>query len=228
VTQTHSSVTARGFIAFENTTIVPSLFEAARGTILELGPGPGNQLQRYDASVVDFIYGVEPSSQYADTIATKLETIGLHDKYKLLKCGIEDSDVLRSAGVTEGSLDTVLSIQVMCAVKDVRSVMREVYKLLKPGGSFVFWEHVKSKDGATAVLQCTYILCMSLQLCDIADVQVACWNPAWSALVGCHMNRDILADILAAGEWENPGDIEVANDPYDCLPRISGVLKKKA
>jgi len=42
------------------------------------------------------------------------------------------------------------------------------------------------------------------------------------------MNRDIKADILAAGEWENPGDIEVANDPYSCLPRIWGVLKKKA
>jgi hypothetical protein len=42
------------------------------------------------------------------------------------------------------------------------------------------------------------------------------------------MNRDILADILAAGEWENPGDIEVTDDPYNCLPRIQGVLKKKA
>jgi hypothetical protein len=43
------------------------------------------------------------------------------------------------------------------------------------------------------------------------------------------MNRDILTDILTAGEWENPGDIEVAdNDPITCLPRIWGVLKKKA
>jgi hypothetical protein len=42
------------------------------------------------------------------------------------------------------------------------------------------------------------------------------------------MNRDIMADILAAGEWENPGDIKVADDPYSCLPRIWGVLKKKA
>ena len=61
-----------------------------------------------------------------------------------------------------------------------------------------------------------------------ANMREACWNPAWSALVGCHMNRDILADILAAGEWENPGDIEVADDPYTCLPRIWGVLKKQA
>ena len=53
-------------------------------------------------------------------------------------------------------------------------------------------------------------------------------NPAWSAFVGCCINRDIKADILAAGEWENPGDIEGSDDPYDYLPRIWGVLKKKA
>jgi hypothetical protein len=37
-----------------------------------------------------------------------------------------------------------------------------------------------------------------------------------------------MEEILAAGEWEDPGAIEVADDPYTCLPRISGVLKKKA
>lgn len=58
--------------------------------------------------------------------------------------------------------------------------------------------------------------------------KTACWNPAWSALVGCCLTRDIKADILAAGEWENPSDIEIENDPYSCLPRISGVLRKKA
>jgi hypothetical protein len=42
------------------------------------------------------------------------------------------------------------------------------------------------------------------------------------------MSREILADILAAGEWENPGDIEMVEEPYNCLPRIQGVLRKKA
>jgi predicted methyltransferase len=46
----------------------------------------------------------------------------------------------------------------LCSVGDVKSVMREVWKLLKPGGSFVFWEHVKSKDSVTAVTQGMYRL----------------------------------------------------------------------
>ena len=66
------------------------------------------------------------------------------------------------------------------------------------------------------------------ELCGGTNMRIACLNPAWSAFVGCNMNREIKADILAAGEWENPGDIEVADDPYTYLPRIWGVLKKKA
>jgi len=155
------------------------------------------------------VYAVDPNPHYGDNIAAKLKKLDFQDKYKLLACGVEDSEILRREGITEGSMDTVLSIQVLCSVGDVKSVMREVWKLLRPGGSFVFWEHVRNKDTATAMAQ-------------------ACLNPAWSALVGCCMNRDIKADILAAGEWENPGDIEVADDPYTCLPRIWGVLKKKA
>jgi|TARA_R110002003_G_scaffold191_6_gene14763 hypothetical protein len=46
--------------------------------------------------------------------------------------------------------------------------------------------------------------------------------------VGCCINRDILADILAAGEWENPGEIVVEDDKLTCLPRVWGVLRKKA
>ncbi|KAF2805565.1 methyltransferase type 11 [Mytilinidion resinicola] len=202
-------ITSDGFIAFENTTVVPSLVRAAHGTILELGPGPGNQIHRYDASRVDFVYAVDPNPHYGAAIAAKLEKLDRQDKYKFLVCGVEDSEILRREGVTEGSMDTVLSIQVLCAVGDVKSVMREVWKLLRPGGSFVFWEHERSRDAATAVAQ-------------------VCWNPAWSALVGCCLHRDIKADILAAGEWENPGDIVVDDEPYSCLPRIWGVLKKKA
>lgn len=59
-------------------------------------------------------------------------------------------------------------------------------------------------------------------------MRIACWNPAWSSFVGCGLTRDVKAAILAAGEWENLGDIVEADDPYSCLPRTWGVLIKKA
>ncbi|KAF2653855.1 methyltransferase type 11 [Lophiostoma macrostomum CBS 122681] len=197
-----------GFIAYENTTVVQSLVSSSSGKILELGPGPGNQLQRFDQSLVTSIYGIEPNAHYASHLTSRVEKFGLQDKYKLLTCGIEDSDVLRSEGIEEGSIDTVLSIQVLCSVNDVRCVVREIHKLLKPGGRFVFWEHIRNRDGGTALTQ-------------------ACLNPAWSAFVGCHVNRDILKDILNAGEWENPNEIEISDEPESVLPRIWGVLRKK-
>ena len=42
------------------------------------------------------------------------------------------------------------------------------------------------------------------------------------------MTRNVLADILNGGEWENPSDIEEPEDAFSCLPRVQGVLVKKA
>lgn len=127
--------------------------QAASGVVLELGPGPGNQIHSYNASLVNYIYGIEPNPHFKDDINAKLEKHSLQDKYKLIACGIEDSDVLREEGITEGSLDTVLCIQVLCAVKDPKAVMKEVWKLLKPGGKFIFWEHGWSRNRLTTVAQ---------------------------------------------------------------------------
>ncbi|KAH8655427.1 methyltransferase type 11 [Xylariales sp. PMI_506] len=203
------NMTSRGFIAFEDTTIVPSLVKAATGVVLELGPGPGNQIHRFDTSLVKHIYGVEPNARYEDELYAKLHKHNLRDMYTLVVCGIEDTEVLKSEGITEGSLDTVLCIQVLCAVQDPKIVMKEVYKLLKPGGKFIFWEHGWSRDRLTNVAQAIY-------------------NPAWSTFIGCHMTRNVLADIVNSGEWENVDEIEEPEDPYSLLPRIQGVLIKKA
>ncbi|KAL4799331.1 S-adenosyl-L-methionine-dependent methyltransferase [Aspergillus venezuelensis] len=200
---------ASGFIAFENTTVVPSLVKAASGVVLELGPGPGNQLHRFDISAIDFIYGVDPNPHFKSNIESTVDNNdGLRNKYKLLVCGIEDSDILRNEGITEGSLDTVLSIQTLCAVKDPKSVMKEVWKLLKPGGKFIFWEHGWSRNRLTTIEQ-------------------ALLEPAWSTFVGCHLTRSVLADILGAGEWENVEDIEEPEEQLSLLPRVQGVLVKK-
>jgi SAM-dependent methyltransferase len=106
-------------------------------------------------SNVSQIFGVEPNSRYKEGIAAKVKKNGLGNKYKLIVSGIEDSDILIKEGITEGSLDTVLCIQVLCAVKDPKAVMKEVWKLLKPGGKFIFWEHGWSRSNLTVAEQGT-------------------------------------------------------------------------
>lgn len=63
---------------------------------------------------------------------------------------------------------------------------------------------------------------------DVANMRKVILNPAWSTFVGCSMTRNVLADILNGGEWENPQDIEEPEDWVSMLPRIQGVLIKKA
>jgi hypothetical protein len=62
----------------------------------------------------------------------------------------------------------------------------------------------------------------------MANIWTAILNPAWSTFVGCKLTRNVLADILNGGEWENPGDVEEPEDLVSCLPRVQGVLIKKA
>lgn len=50
----------------------------------------------------------------------------------------------------------VVSIQSLCAVNDPKGVLRQAHVLLKPGGSFIFWEHEKSHDTLTGIVQGTY------------------------------------------------------------------------
>lgn len=128
--------------------------EAASGVVLELGPGSGNQLHRFDMSRISQIYGIEPNPFYKDDINAKLNKHGVN-RYQLIVANVEDSDILRAEGITEGSLDTVLCIQVLCAVQDPKAVMKEVWKLLKPGGKFIFWEHGWSKSRLTMAEQGT-------------------------------------------------------------------------
>lgn len=122
--------------------------------VLELGPGSGNQLHRFDMSRISQIYGIEPNPFYKDDINAKLNKHGVN-RYQLIVANVEDSDILRAEGITEGSLDTVLCIQVLCAVQDPKAVMKEVWKLLKPGGKFIFWEHGWSKSRLTMAEQGT-------------------------------------------------------------------------
>ncbi|KAK0704398.1 methyltransferase type 11 [Lasiosphaeris hirsuta] len=193
-----------------NLTVLPTLVPTVSGVVLELGPGVGNQLCRFDKTKVTRVVGVEPNAHFAPDVARNVAEHGLEGVYELLTCGIEDSDVLERHGIVAGSVDTILSVQVLCSVADPQSVVRELYRLLKPGGRLVFWEHHRSSDRATVVAQ--YF-----------------WNPLWRRLIGgCNLTRDMKAIIGAAGPWENLDSLEgdEKEKPWGLMPRVWGELVK--
>lgn len=107
--------TGHNFIAFESTTPVPSLVAAAHGIVLDLGPGAGTQLDRFDAARVAHIYGVEPNTAFAPAFNDRLRetALGLDGKYTLVSCGVEDGEELARSGVVDESVDCVVCMQVL-------------------------------------------------------------------------------------------------------------------
>jgi len=47
----------------------------------------------------------------------------------------------------------VVSMQVLCSVRDVKQVSKDLYRLLRPGGEIILWEHQRSRDRLTCILQ---------------------------------------------------------------------------
>lgn len=79
------------------------------------------------------------------------------------------------------SVSTAHLLQVLCSVPSVKQALSEVQRVLKPGGKFLFVEHVLAPDRSLRVMQ--HIL-----------------NPLQQAAAdGCHLDRNTLAAIKAAG-----------------------------
>lgn len=134
-------------------TAVPALVSEACGIVLELGPGIGSQLPRYDTSKITKIYGVEPNVDLHKSLRENIKTSGLIDVYEIIPCGVEDVVELKKHGIVLGNIDTILSVQVLCSVPDPNEMLRRLYALLRPGGQLIVYEHVKSKDLISSMVQ---------------------------------------------------------------------------
>jgi SAM-dependent methyltransferase len=83
--------------------------------------------------------------------------------------------------VDDASFDAVVSSLVLCSVPDPAAALAEVHRVLRLGGRFFFWEHVRGDGG-------------------LARVQGALDAAGWPFFGGgCHVGRDTAAAIAGAG-----------------------------
>lgn len=149
-----------------------SLLGPLTGDVIELGPGAGANLSFYDARVVRWT-GVEPNLFAHVYLRERAAELGLDAR---LIEGVGESLPLESA-----SADAVVSTLTLCTVHDVGATLAEVRRVLRPGGRFVFVEHVAAPRGTLARL-----------------VQRAV-SPVWRVFAdGCHPDRESWRAIEAA------------------------------
>jgi SAM-dependent methyltransferase len=144
----------------------------ARGDVLEVGMGSGLNLPFYSPDVRR-IFGVEPSLEMQRMVRNRRSP---ELSVELLSQSAEERLPL-----AESSVDTVLSTWTLCTIPDAPRALREMRRVLRPGGRFIFVEHGHSEDAGVVVWQDRL-------------------NPVWNRICGgCNLNRKIVELIEGAG-----------------------------
>jgi ubiquinone/menaquinone biosynthesis C-methylase UbiE len=103
-----------------------------RGEILEIGFGTGLNLPHYPRWVRR-ITTVDPNPG-----------MGKRARERIAKSGIGVDQCMLSGEdlpFAEGSFDCAVSTWTLCSIPDPDRALREIHRVLKPGGQFVFLEH---------------------------------------------------------------------------------------
>jgi ubiquinone/menaquinone biosynthesis C-methylase UbiE len=113
------------------------LLADASGDVLEVGAGTGLNLAHYSPSIRSLTL-TEPGAAMQRRLQRSL---AVADRSALvLRAPAEDLPF------DDASFDTVVSTLVLCGVDDQPRAIREIRRVLKPGGLFLFIEHVRSED----------------------------------------------------------------------------------
>jgi ubiquinone/menaquinone biosynthesis C-methylase UbiE len=143
----------------------------ARGDVLEVGGGTGSNLPHYGPGVTSLTM-TEPEPPMLKRLQKKA---GEHaSEVKVVRAPAEDLPF------DDDSFDTVVSTLVLCGVADQAKAVREIRRVLRPGGRLVFIEHVRSDDPKLAKMQDRM-------------------NGLNKFLVGCECNRSTLDAIRNEG-----------------------------
>jgi SAM-dependent methyltransferase len=111
-----------------------ALVGQARGRVLEIGAGTGLNVRHYPDDV-ELVLS-EPDAAMADRLRTRVTELS-----RLATVVLAGAEALPFA---DDEFDTVVSTLVLCTVPDPAAALREVERVLKPGGRLLFMEHVRS------------------------------------------------------------------------------------
>jgi len=149
------------------------LLQGLTGTVIEIGAGNGLNFAHYPAGVTQ-VLAVEPDP-FLRQIASRNAASA--------PVPIEVTDgIAEDLPAGDTTFDAAVATLVLCTVASQQAALREIHRVLPPGGQLRFLEHVRAGTAGLRRLQ---------RLLDAA---------IWPALNGgCHTGRDTAAAVQAAG-----------------------------
>ena len=142
------------------------------GEVLEIGFGTGHNLPFLPAAVTRLL-AVDPMSTGPKLAAERLAASSVEVTF----VGLDGQDL----HLPDASVDAALSTWTLCSIPDAVAAVREIRRVLRPGGALHFVEHGLSPDEGVARWQ---------HRCNGIQNRLAC---------GCNLQREIPAIIAEGG-----------------------------
>lgn len=171
-----------------------------RGTVAEVGAGTGLNLPWYP-EVVDRLLLVEPDSGMRRRLRRRAHELGkevevIDGRAEHLPFG-------------DAEIDAVVGTLVLCTIPDHAAAAREAFRVLRPGGIYVFVEHVGHAEGWPLTQQRVV-------------------EPVWRLFAGgCHLTRQAVDVLVDAGfEIRSLQHFDLPAAPSLMRPAVRGVAVK--
>jgi ubiquinone/menaquinone biosynthesis C-methylase UbiE len=173
----------------------------AAGRVVEIGIGSGLNLPFYGKGV-ERVVGIDPSEELL--AMTRRKAAGATFPVELMARGAE------SLPLETASADSAVTTFSLCTIPEPLTALREVHRVLRPGGSLIFAEHGLAPDASVERWQHRL-------------------NPWWTKLAGgCNLDRRIDALLTAAGFEITEITREYARGPKPLAYVYSGMARREA
>jgi ubiquinone/menaquinone biosynthesis C-methylase UbiE len=145
----------------------------AHGVVLEVGAGGGQNFPFYDPTRVERVEAVDPDEAMLVEARRRLATAPVP---------ITPTHApVESLPFPDAHFDSAVATLVFCSVGDPEGGLREIWRVLKPGGTLLLLEHVRAQGRITTWVQDALV-----------PVTTRCMG-------NDHWNRDTLQTVLHTG-----------------------------
>src|SRR5215831_20223519 len=117
----------------------------AHGVVLEVGAGGGQNFPFYDPTRVERVEAVEPD-----------EAMLIEARRRLATAPVPITPThapVESLPFPDAHFESAVATLVFCSVGDPEGGLREIWRVLKPGGTLLLLEHVRAQGSITTWVQ---------------------------------------------------------------------------